>query len=190
MHLCYNPSYSLTEKLQGGKMAEKKCIKCDALLTSDNFTWYRAKNYIWKCNSCIKEEKRLHIAKKRAENPQHYDDLQNSYKVRLRQEDPVKYSCVQMRASSRKRAIALNKPHNITTDYLCSIAPKACPVFGHELKYGGGPKTKYSASLDRIDSSKGYTIGNVQIISQLANLMKNEASSDELVLFAKWVLAK
>ena len=80
-------------------------------------------------------------------------------------------------------------PFNLTTKYLESIAPSVCPVFGVELKYGGGTKTKWSASLDRIDSSGGYVVGNVQMISALANRMKAEATEDEMVTFAEWALS-
>ena len=69
--------------------------------------------------------------------------------------------------------------------------PDKCPYLDVELDYGGqgGDKHDATASLDRIDSSKGYVPGNVQIISNLANRMKNDASSEDLVKFAKNVLA-
>jgi hypothetical protein len=111
--------------------------------------------------------------------------LKSSYKIKTT--NPVKYSCKQMLSSSKKRASSLNKPHDITTSYLILIAPKQCPVFGWELKYGGGQKSKQSPSLDKIDPHKGYTKDNVQIISLLANLMKSQATPDELKLFAQWV---
>jgi hypothetical protein len=44
-----------------------------------------------------------------------------------------------------------------------------------------------SSSLDRVDLSKGYIPGNIQVMSSKANKMKNDASPDELLSFADWV---
>jgi hypothetical protein len=43
------------------------------------------------------------------------------------------------------------------------------------------------ASLDRIDSSKGYSIDNIQFVSQIANLAKNVMSHEEMVEFCKQI---
>lgn len=46
-----------------------------------------------------------------------------------------------------------------------------------------------SPSLDRIDNDIGYVKDNIWVISQRANQMKGDASKEELICFAKWVLA-
>ena len=68
--------------------------------------------------------------------------------------------------------------------------PEVCPVLGLPLARntsGTGPAPN-SPSLDRIDPSQGYVRGNVQVISKLANSMKQNASVEELRSFAHWVL--
>ena len=53
------------------------------------------------------------------------------------------------------------------------IIPDVCPVL----------KTKMETpSIDRIDSSKGYIKGNIRIISNRANMLKNNATLEEMRL--------
>lgn len=47
----------------------------------------------------------------------------------------------------------------------------------------------YTASLDRIDSSKGYIKGNVQFISTAINYMKNNMSHEDTITLCK-IIAK
>ena len=63
-----------------------------------------------------------------------------------------------------------------------------CPILEVPLEFGTKGNYEYSPSIDRIDNSKGYIKGNIQIISKKANSMKNSASLDELRKFCKNVL--
>lgn len=71
----------------------------------------------------------------------------------------------------------------ITVDDI--IIPDKCP-------YMDAPfiplDKKYGYSLDRIDSTKGYTPDNIQVISRIANIMKNNSTEQELLSFARGVL--
>lgn len=49
-------------------------------------------------------------------------------------------------------------------------------------------KNKYSPSIDRIDSSKGYVKSNCRIVIWQYNLMKGEISDDELFEICKLIL--
>lgn len=70
------------------------------------------------------------------------------------------------------------------------VIPEECPVLKVKMKAHSGScgGKKYSPSLDRIDSSKGYTKDNIQVISQLANQMKSHATKEELLKFAKYII--
>ena len=65
--------------------------------------------------------------------------------------------------------------------------PSVCPILGLTLARGEGTPQKNSPSVDRIDPTQGYVKGNIQVISQLANAMKQDATPEQLLLFADWV---
>lgn len=71
------------------------------------------------------------------------------------------------------------------------VIPKLCPILGIELKSGNGTKgpSPSAPTLDRIQPKIGYVPMNIQVISHKANAMKNNATPQELYLFAKWVLS-
>jgi hypothetical protein len=60
--------------------------------------------------------------------------------------------------------------------------PKICPVLGLELRYFGRSKKNATdtATLDRIENSRGYVAGNVIIVSARANELKRDATPNEL----------
>lgn len=75
-----------------------------------------------------------------------------------------------------------------TYGYLCTITkdditiPEFCPLLGIKLVLGrgvGGAKPS-SPSLDRIKPYLGYVPGNVWVISYKANMIKNDATLDDL----------
>ena len=85
-------------------------------------------------------------------------------------------------------------PSNDPLDWLTIediFIPKLCPYY-HEplltdIKYC---YDDFYYSIDRIDSTKGYIKGNVQVISRKANTMKNNASIEMLKRFANGVIEK
>lgn len=65
--------------------------------------------------------------------------------------------------------------------------PTVCPVLGIPLIRGVQVLSMNSPSIDRIVPERGYVKGNLQVISQLANGMKQNATPEQLRAFAKWV---
>jgi hypothetical protein len=71
--------------------------------------------------------------------------------------------------------------------------PAVCPILGTPIAfaYGKGQRpAENTASFDRIDPAGGYVAGNVQILSLRANQMKSDSTPEQLLAFARWVLAR
>ena len=60
------------------------------------------------------------------------------------------------------------------------IIPEYCPVLNIRLEVGEGRPQDNSPSVDRIDSSKGYTPDNIIVVSLRANRLKSDATIDEM----------
>jgi hypothetical protein len=92
-----------------------------------------------------------------------------------------------MLSRCKARAILKGLEFNLTVDDI--FIPEFCPVFNVKLelnqKQGGGNN---SPALDRIDNSKGYIKGNVQVISSKANRIKSDATIEEIGLVYKFLL--
>lgn len=84
-----------------------------------------------------------------------------------------------------------SSPYELAT-YVKSIAPEKCPVFGRSFErvVSKSGYTPWSPSIDRINPKKGYVRGNIQILTKKANAMKQDATPEELIMFANWVLQK
>ena len=69
------------------------------------------------------------------------------------------------------------------------VLPVQCPIFENiDLIYSSmnltDAKRSSAISIDRIDASKGYVVGNVQIISHKANRQKSDASLSDILKLA------
>jgi hypothetical protein len=86
-----------------------------------------------------------------------------------------------MLRKAKQRARLAGLPFDLA-DWDISI-PSSCPVLGIPLKSGSGHNMRASPnspSLDRIDNSKGYVLGNIAVISLRANMLKADATVEEL----------
>lgn len=102
------------------------------------------------------------------------------------------YSCSENRAKkllskTKDRAVKAGIPFNLTLEDV--VIPTHCPYLGIELTHFlGKGYLDSNSSIDRIIPELGYVKGNVQIISRLANQMKNSATKEQLITFAKNIL--
>lgn len=94
----------------------------------------------------------------------------------LSQKD-FKFLWSQLKASAAKRNIPFDlKPTDIDQIGI----PVTCPVLGIPLFFHRNKVQDDSISFDRIDSSKGYTVDNLVVVSYRANKIKTDATLEEL----------
>ena len=96
--------------------------------------------------------------------------------IHLTQKD-IKLLWNNLKNSAKKR----NIPFELSISDIDEIGiPITCPVLGIPLYFHRHQVQDDSISFDRIDSSKGYSLDNVIIISYRANKLKSNATLDEM----------
>ncbi len=80
---------------------------------------------------------------------------------------------------ARKKGLDLDiKPSDI-------LIPEFCPVLGIKININNKTACYDSPSIDRINPNLGYIKGNIRIISNRANMLKNNATVEEMELILK-----
>lgn len=124
-------------------------------------------------------ENRAYMARVRAADPSKL--LRDRQKYRDR--DPERYLFLHARTRAKKIGVVFT----ITRDDI--VLPEFCPVLGIKLEWGIGQRAsanRNSPSVDRIIPELGYVPGNVLVISNRANFLKNDAEPEELLLVAEY----
>ena len=151
------------------------------------------------CNKCNKE---LSFNKFRQRKDTGWKDINNKFRYSYCREcekkrfkeaykkDPIP----QMLSNSKIRAKAKKLPHNITSDDIREVWPKdnICPVLKKpfEMGFKSGKTKSMAPSLDKIIPSKGYTKGNIVVISDIVNRLKSDASLEDLKKIINFYIKK
>jgi hypothetical protein len=106
--------------------------------------------------------------------------MQIPYKL-VPPESRVIYNHLKQSAKKRGIAFTLTISDIYNLDY-----PISCPILGIPLHWYYGKAQDGSYSFDRIDSTQGYNIDNIQILSFKANRSKNNLSDIELKKFSQF----
>lgn len=85
------------------------------------------------------------------------------------------YSRAKRRAKIKGLEFTIKKEH--------IVVPSLCPVFLVPMV------GRYAPSLDRCNSGKGYTSDNIEVISTRANVLKNNATVEELERVLNYIRA-
>lgn len=162
----------------------KKCNKTQELIQFHLSKSSKDGFYIW-CKECKKQYDFIYRQSDKVQNAQKsqkYRDRKKEYQKSL-SIDP-RFGMLQ---SAKARAVKYNFPFNLTIDDI--VIPKTCPILEillEKKEYGkGGSFQPNSPSLDKIIPKNGYVKGNVIVISMKANIMKSNATIEELEKFAK-----
>lgn len=112
---------------------------------------------------------------------------------REKYKDNDKYRLNRLLQQARVRAKKNDLICDLTIDDLLDIFPKdkICPVLNIPLFWGSSGKSNRnnSPSLDRFDPKGNYTKNNVQIISWRANMLKSDATFEEIEAIYKFMKA-
>jgi hypothetical protein len=158
---------------------EKKCTKCENVLPIEEFT--KNKNqpdgYFYRCKGCENKRKKEFyysgydkVMSDKQPNRREYNKKYHSnmdvFKLRWR--------------TAKQRARLKGFEFNLTIEHIVELFEKQnglCYISGVELSLEKhSPKT---LSVDRIDSSMGYIIGNIGLCTDFINNSKSNYSLDE-----------
>lgn len=110
---------------------------------------------------------------RRKTNPSVYRESHKRWYIKVKQQSPEILLLMRARRRARQCGLAFDLTMSDVS------IPRTCPVLGIPL-YSSNMSTDNSPSLDRIHSTHGYVRGNVIVVSQRANRIKNDATLIEL----------
>lgn len=164
----------------------KLCSKCSIILIpGENIPVKRYQNRSTVCKTCKSKQNREKI--KKINNLCATDESARRSRVRILLRD-----CSTRTRRKEKKLISDNIEvlyNHFLEKY--PVLPTKCPILNIDLIYSSvndkdiNPLNRLNRiSIDRIDPSKGYVVGNIQIISNRANTIKSDSNfSDVLKLF-------
>ena len=166
----------MTGAPKGPKPGPKRthCNFCGVLLDPDRPPYGTTRRgtpqFDAKCPDCIRRDARTryHVTGQRVRKNQ------------LRREKMAENPAMGLYIRARDRANHKGVPFTIELSEIVPL-PTHCPVLGIPLNIQGrNGNSANSLSLDRIVNEKGYVPGNVLVCSRRANILKSDATPEEL----------
>ena len=175
-----------TPTWQTKELVVKECTKCS--VTKDlNFFYVTGKKvggspkYNSWCKKCISVR-------------------QATYYKNYYGEEQIKFSAFKRTKSARaylqylrSKAVSRKKPGEVISldalELLWNIQNGCCALTGWQMTMElSNGVVQTNCSLDRIDSSIGYVVGNVQLVCRIANVSKTALSTDDFIKLCQAVL--
>ncbi len=172
-------------------LTEKTCFCCKKTKPAKEFSknaGLQGGLHTW-CKTCCSEKHKVsEYAKKSGavrKEKIHNDPIFKEKINKQKRESRLRNISAVLLKGCKDRALKKGIEFNITLEDI--VIPKICPILLQPIIQGTKDNYKFSPSVDRIDNTKGYIKGNIQIISMKANTIKNSATVEELLLFAEWI---
>lgn len=166
-------------------MEQKHCPHCKRTLPTSSFHKDRKKKdglRSW-CRECV-SWKFLH---KFIGTEAYQRRLRKYHENRKKQValDPKPQWITYAMANAKRRSKDAGVEYSLTRESIAAVFPDHCPLIGTPFVFAQGRTLPASPSLDRRDSSKGYTPDNVWVISAKANRIKSDATTEEIAMVAE-----
>lgn len=166
------------KKLIRESIEEKTCKNCNITKKIEEFGIVTYK----KGNSCIRNT--CKECMKSLQRQRYNNIVENNIGLSANKSVESWITKIVYKASTR------NKLFEIDKNYVISIFEKQngkCAISGETLTFHKN-NLSTNISLDRIDSSKGYIEGNIQLVCAYVNIMKWNKSTDELLFWCNKII--
>jgi hypothetical protein len=132
-----------------------------------------------------------------SETYKEFRDLKNEDRRHEKDFQEVKEILTFLAANLRRAANRGSSSQKIEVDldYVYDVGASQdfqCALTGYDLEFTRGGEywmgkwcNPYSCTIDRIDSSKGYVEGNIQLVTWKANCLKQHLDNSEFIEFCK-----
>lgn len=141
-------------------------------------------------NEIKRQAYRRNAATVKSKNNRYYHDnadrcraRQRDYQIKTETKDVTSWLAKCLK-HAKSGDIRLNRDFNITLDYIYNLYNAQggrCAITGQQMTHNRDDL--FAISIDRIDSSIGHIIGNVQLVCRAINLAKRELTNDDIYEF-------
>jgi hypothetical protein len=172
-------------------LKEKSCCQCNKTKLAEEFPKNKQlpgglHSWCKECSNKKNKEKEYYKNSQQVRKERRKNDPEFRAKInKQKQESRLRNISSVLLGECKRRALKKGLEFDLTIEDI--VIPNMCPILLQPIEQGNKDNYKFSPSVDRIDNTKGYIKGNVQIISMKANTIKNSATIEELILFAEWV---
>lgn len=164
---------------------QSRCKNCSRADSKKNYDKNK-ENYKEKYQQ-NKKEILARQKKYRDENLEMYHEIDRLYRLTIKGRSTALFNAVKARCKQFGHELELC-PARIEFALLSGRCERTGIPFILE-KHESRMMNPYSPSVDRKDSTKGYTYSNVQIVCTAYNIAKNQMTDDEFLNFCKIVVA-